>query len=448
VTSRENPIKLRELAESLVAFGKVNGADEVEITILDGYEFNVDVRLGKIENLVEAGSRSLGLRVIKDRKTAFASCSDFSTETLQQLLANAIKRAGLANFDEFAGLPTLSPSRTDILSLKIFDPEITGLDSETKIALAMETEKIALADRRISNSFGSSFTTKEVKIILANSNGFLQEYDQTYCSLDLGLQAGETDDRVEDSWFSAKRHFKELETPEEVAKKAVERTVRQLKPRKIKSQNVPVVFEPMMTSWLMGFLFACVSGTAIYQKASFLLGKLDERIGNQRVTVIDDGLMPGMLGTRPFDGEGVSCQKTLVLDKGILKNYLCNSYAARKLSLKSTGNSDGTGVSPNNFYLTPGELPPEKIISSLDRGLIMVKTLGHGLNPVTGDISRGAFGLWVENGEVVYPVSEITVSGNLGEILNDIEMVGNDLDFRSPVTGPTIKIREMTVAGE
>ncbi|NOR22543.1 MAG: hypothetical protein GQ476_07660, partial [Candidatus Aminicenantes bacterium] len=176
--------------------------------------------------------------------------------------------------------------------------------------------------------------------------------------------------------------------------------------------------------------------------------KLGKRIGNERVTVYDDGLMPGRLGTRPFDAEGVPSQKTLVMDKGILKNYLCNTYAARKLKLKATGSSSGTSVSPSNFYLKAGNTPPEKIVSSLEKGLILIRTIGHGLNPVTGDISRGAFGLWVEKGEIVYPVSEITISGNLGEILNNIEVVGNDLDFRSALSGPTIKIKELTVAGQ
>ncbi len=444
---RKNRTNLRELAESLVAFGKGNGADEVEISILDGYEFSVDVRLGKIENLVEAGSRALSLQVIKDKKTAYASSSDLSKETIQHLVKNAINRAKLSSPDEFSGLPPLSKKRVDISSLRLFDPEIPKLDSEKKIALAIETEKIALEDKRITNSHGSSFETREIKIILANSNGFLEEYDQTLCSLSVGLLAGETDNQVEDYWYSSKLRFKELDSPEEIAKKAVERTVRQIKPRKIKTQKVPVIFEPTMTSWLLGFLFACVSGISIYQETSFLINKLGERIGNNRVTIFDDGLMPGRLGTRPFDAEGVPSQKTLVVDKGILKNYLCNTYAARKLKLKSTGNSSGTSVSPNNFYLEPGKTPPEKIVSSLKKGLILTRTLGHGLNPVTGDISRGAFGLWVEGGEIVYPVSEITISGNLGEILDNIEMVGNDLTFRSPLSGPTIKVRELTVAG-
>jgi len=444
----ENSTNLKEMAESLVVFGKINGADEVEISIMEDYEFSVDVRLGNIENLVEAGSRSLSLKVIKDNKTAFASSSDLSRETLQHLVKNAVKRASLASPDEFSGLPPFSPKRFDILSLKLYDHEISKLNSEKKIALATETEKIALYDKRITNSYGASFETREIKTILANSSGFLQEYDQTFCGLSLGLQAGATDSRVEDYWFSSKRHFNELEPPEEIAIKAVERTVRQLKPRKLKTQKVPVIFEPMMTSWLLGFLFACVSGVSIYQKTSFLVDKLGKRIGNNRVVIHDDGLMPGMLGTRPFDAEGVPCQKTIVVNKGILKNYLCNTYAARKLTLKSTGNSTGIGVAPNNFYLEPGEFPPEKIISSLEKGLILIRTLGHGLNPVTGDISRGAFGLWVEKGEIAHSVSEITISGNLEEILNNIEMVGNDLDFMSSVSGPTIKIKELTVAGK
>jgi PmbA protein len=448
VKGETKPIKLKELAESLVTLGKNNGADEVEISILDGYEFSVDVRFGKIENLVEAGSRSLGLRVITDKKTAFASSSDLSKDTLEHLVKNAIRRARLASPDEFSGLPALSKKRIDISSLKLFDPEILSLESAKKIALATETEKIALEDKRIINSHGSSFETREIRIVFANSNGFLEEYEQTFCGLSLGLLAGETDNQVEDYWSSSKLHFKELDSPEEVAKKAVERTVRQIKPRKIKTQKVPVIFEPMMTSWLLGFLFACVSGISIYQKTSFLVDKLGDRIGNERVTVYDDGLMPGRLGTRPFDAEGVPSQKTLIVDKGMLKNYLCNTYAGRKLNLRSTGSSSGTSVSPSNFYLQAGKLPPEEIISSLEKGLILIRTIGHGLNPVTGDISRGAFGLWVEKGEIVYPVSEITISGNLGEVLNNIEVVGNDLDFRSPLSGPTIRVRELTVAGQ
>jgi PmbA protein len=438
---------LAGLAEKLIAQARSAGADEAEVTIGDGIEFSVDVRLGKVENLVEAGSRHLGLKIVKDLKTAYASSSDFSERTLQHLVRNAVKRATLGSRDECAGLPPHVTEKPDIAALALFDPRVRELDAPDKIRLALETERIALQDKRITNSHGASFVTSEVTTVLVNSKGFAGSYDQTFCSLSVGLQAGGTDDKVEDYWFSAERFFKDLEAPEEVARRAIQRTVRQLNPRKIKTQTVPVIFEPSMTAWLLGFLFACVSGMAIYRRVSFLADRLGERIGNDRITVIDDGLISGRLGTRPFDSEGVPCRKTTVVEKGKLLTYLCNTYAARKLNLHTTGNADGAGVSPNNFYLVPGTASPEEIVSSLKKGLILVRTIGHGLNPVTGDISRGAFGLWVEGGEIAYPVSEVTIAGNLEKILSRVETVGNDLEFRTAVCGPTLKIGELTVAG-
>jgi len=438
---------LRNLAERLVNYGKRQGADEVEVTLYDGLEFNVDIRLGKIENLVEAGSRYCVLRIFKDKRVASASSSDLTLSTLQALIRNAIKRAQLTHADQYVGLPKPARFKVNETSLKLYDLEISRMKPQEKIKLALTTEKIALKDKRITNSFGASFVSNELKTVLVNSNGFVGEYLQTYCSLSLGLQAGSGNQLVEDYWFSSKRHLKDLASPEEVAKKAVERTVRQLNPRKIKTQNVPVIFEPTMTSWLLAFLFSCVSGTAVYQKMSFLADKLGEKIGNDLITVIDDGLLPARLGSRPFDAEGVPTQKTKVIEKGVLKNFLCNTYAARKLNLSSTGNGNGHNVVPNNFYLEPGSLSPEEIIKSTRKGLLLTRVIGHGLNSVTGDISRGAFGLWIENGEIAYPVSEVTIAGNLGKILHSIELIGNDLHFESSICGPTIKVAEMTVAG-
>jgi len=445
---RTAAVPLRDLAEALVAYARKCGADEAEVSVVDGYEFNVDVRKGRIETLVEAGSRSAGLRVIKDRRTAYASSSDLDMGTLRRLVRNAVKRAGLGSADEFAELAPLSKELVDAAALSLYDPEIARLDSKTKIRLAVETERAALRDRRITNSYGATFATNEIRSVLVLSNGFVGEFEQTYCGLGVGLQAGDTDNRVEDSWSSSKRHFKDLERPEEIARKAVERTVRQLGPRKLKTQNVPVIFEPTQTAWLMGFLFGCVTGTAVYQKATFLAGRLGEFIGNERITVVDDALIPGELGSHPFDSDGQPCRRTVVVEKGALRSYLCNHYAARKLGLRSTGSADGGGVTPSNFFLEKGEATPEAIIAGTKKGLLLVRTLGHGLNAVTGDISRGAFGLWIEDGAVAYPVSEITISGNLGRLLESVEAVGNDLAFHSPVTGPTIKVAEMTVAGE
>jgi PmbA protein len=448
MTEKPKSASLLELAERIVRLGKESGADEVEATVSDGREFSVDVRQGQVENLVEAGSRALSFRVIKDRKTAYATSSDLKPETVRRLVRNAVSRAALGSRDECAGLPPLSSDNADISSLCLNDPEVEELETARKIKLAMETERIALEDRRITNSHGASFITNEVTTVLAGSNGFLGSYDQTFCSLSVGLQAGETDEKVEDYWVSVDRFLKNLESPETVARKAVERTVRQLHPRKIRTQTVPVIFEPAMTDWLMGFIFACTSAVAVYQKTTFLAGRLGERIGNKNITIIDDGLMPGRLGSRPFDSEGVPCRRTTVFELGVLCRFLSNTYAGRKLQLPTTGNSDGTGVSPNNFYLKPGPVSPREIIASTEKGLILTRTIGHGLNPVTGDLSRGAFGLWVEGGEIAYPVSEVTIAGNLEKILSQVEMVGNDLEFRSPVCGPTIKIGALTVAGE
>lgn len=446
--SKKGSIDFQALAENLVEYGRKNGADEIEVSAYEGSEFSVDIRLGQVESLVEAGSCGLSFRIIKDQKTAFAASSDLTEKTLHKLVNNAIERAELANPDEFAGLPQLKEMESDIASLELYDPIIFSLESKKKIDLALETERIALKNQEITNSHGSSFETREVQTILANSKGFSQGYKETFFSLGVGLQGGNTDEKVEDYWGSSSRFFNELDSPEETAKQAINRTLRQLNPKKIKTQNVPVIFEPRMTAWLLGFLFSCISGTSVYQKTTFLSDKLGKKIGNENISVWDDGLLPGKLGTSPFDSEGVPTQKTQVIDKGVLKNFLCNTYSARKLKMKTTGNAAGNSVGPNNFYLESGKSTPKEIIKSLNRGLILIRTIGHGLNPVTGDISRGAFGLWVENGEIIYPVSEITISGNLGTVLNSIEEIGNDLEFRSAVTGPTIKIAEMTIAGE
>jgi len=440
--------ELKNLAESLVDYGRANGADEVEVAVGDGREFSVDVRLGQIENLVEAGSTHLGLKIIKDMRTAYATSSDLNLETLRRLVRNAVARAELGSRDECAGLPPPSGLRIDASALDLSDHDMAAFDARRKIHLALETERIALADKRISNSHGASFVTNEGSVTLANSNGFLGVYEQTFCSLSVGLQAGETDEKAEDYWYTVDRFYKNLDPPEVVARKAVERTIRQLQPKKISTQTVPVIFEPAMTAWLVGFLAACVSGTAVYQKTTFLADRLGDRIGNDLVSVADDGLMPGKLGSRPFDSEGVPCRRTAVVENGILRHFLCHTYSARKLKLESTGNADGGGVGPNNFYLAPGPASLQEIIASTRKGLLLTRTIGHGLNPVTGDFSRGAFGLWVENGEIAYPVSEITISGNLEEVLKNIEIVGNDTDWRSSVCGPSIKVSGLTVAGE
>ncbi len=232
--------------------------------------------------------------------------------------------------------------------------------------------------------------------------------------------------------------------PEAIAREAVHRVTRLIGARKIKTQNVPVVLEPQMTASLLGFFCGCIMGSGVYLKQTFLADKLGQKVGNKNAHIVDDGLMPGVPGAKPFDGEGVPIQKTVILEEGFLKNFLLDTYSARKLQMTSTGHASG----PNNVYLIPGDKTPEEIVSSVDSGFLLTGTIGHGTVPTTGDISWGAFGLWIEKGEVAYPVAEVTISGNLGRILNEIEMVGNDLEFKRSINGPTIKIQEMTIGGK
>lgn len=431
------------LAESLVNYGRRAGADQVEVAIGRGTEFSVRVRKGQIEHLVEAGALSMGARVIVGQRVASTSSSDLSRATLERLIAGAVARARLVHADPFAGLPEKEELSVDIAALRLSDPEVARMPAEEKIRLALKTEELCLADPRVANSYGASCETHVGEFFIANSLGVRGWYEATSIALGVYLQAGSGDDLVEEGWYESRRHLADLPPPEMVAQKALMRLIRLIGPRKVPTQNVPVVFEPEVTGQLLGLLYACVNGGAIYQRQSFLVDKLGQEVASRQVRVVDEGLIPGALGTRPFDGEGVPTRTTVVIENGLLRSYLLDTYSARKLGMRSTGNASG----PTNLYLAPGPHSPEDIIASVDKGLLVTSTMGSGFNPVSGDFSRGAFGLWIEGGEVVYPVAEVTISGNLGRMLEGIEMVGNDLELRRSVIGPTVKIGELTVAG-
>jgi PmbA protein len=255
-----------------------------------------------------------------------------------------------------------------------------------------------------------------------------------------------------DAWYSVQRRLCRLDSPESVGRAAARRTLRRLGARKVATQEVPVVFDPDMAASLMRSVCGAVSGSAIYRGASFLAGKLGQQVAATGLTLVDDGRMPGGLGSRPFDGEGLPTRRTMVIENGKLASYLLDTYTGRKLGLASTGNASRSlgqppTVGPMNFYAPPGPHSPEEIIRSVDRGLYVTEMIGFGVNLVTGDYSRGAVGLWIEKGELAYPVEEITIAGNLKDMLRGIEMIGNDLEWRGAVAAPTLKIGRMTVAG-
>jgi PmbA protein len=255
-----------------------------------------------------------------------------------------------------------------------------------------------------------------------------------------------------DFWYTIARNYAGLEDPEYVGRKAAERAVRRLGAVKVETQRAPIIFEPRVARSLLGNLFEAVEGRAIYREASFLAGKLGEKIADERITLIDDGTIPGLFGSEPFDDEGVPTRRTPVIERGVLKNYLLNTYTARKLGMKTTGNASrgitgNAGIGHGNFFLEAGDKTPEQILRSVKNGFYVTELIGSGVNTVTGDYSRGAVGMWIRDGELAFPVSEVTIASTLQEMLNGVAEIGSDLEFRGSVSAPTIMIGEMTVAG-
>lgn len=441
---------LQSLAEQVLRWARAAGADDAEVSVHESTDFVTQVRMGSVEILNEATSRGLQIRVFVGQRMARAATSDMRPETLQSLVVRAVGRARLSSPDPFAGLPEESGAVADPDRLRLYDERLLGLSPEEKIRMAQETERVGLnLDTRIKNSGGAGCHTSSGFTWLANTRGFAGGYRSTSGSLSVHLLGNESDgaSQVSDYWYTLARRYDKLETPEQVARQAVERVRRHFGARKIPTQEVPVVFEPELAAELLSDLFGAVAGQSVYLRRSFLADELGKPVASPEVTVVDDGLLPEGMGSRPFDREGVASQRTVVFEKGVLERFLCGSYSARKLKLRSTGNGTGNGERPTNFYLAGGSEEPRKILGDLPRGLYLTRMIGQGVNLVTGDYSRGAFGLWIENGQVAYPVNEITVSGNLRRMLAGIERVGNDLTFRDRFSAPTLQIDRMTVSG-
>ncbi|MDQ1267233.1 MAG: TldD/PmbA family protein [Bacteroidota bacterium] len=440
---KSNIEEMQKLAESLVDYAKSKGASQAQVSIGKSDDFSVSVLNGNIDKLEQAGSTGLGLKVIVEDKVATASSSDLTKETLFKLIENAIERAKYSSVDKFSGLPEKEPLATDSDSLKVFDPTIVELKPEFKILTAKNLEKICLADKRVTRSGGAYYATSIGESCLANSNGFSGSSRKTNCYFGVEVMGGEGDNIFEDGWFTSAVNFKNLENVEDVAKKALFRMTRLLGAKKIPTQTATIVYEPNMAESLLGFLAGTLYGSSIYMKRSLHAGKIGEQIANTNINVIDDGTLQELPGSRPYDGEGVPVRRNVIVENGILKSYLLDTYSSRKLNMKSTGNASGT----NNFYLAAGSKSQEEIIKSVDKGLLLVRTVGQGTNSTTGDYSKGAYGMWIEKGEITYPIAEITISGNLGTMLKNIEMVGSDLDLIHGLNAPTIKINDMTISG-
>jgi PmbA protein len=445
--------RLLELAGNIVKRALDAGASDAECTIAEGDEFSANVRMREVESLKEAGSRGAGLRILIGRKTGASYTSDLSAEGIGKLLRSAIELADITTDDPHAGLPEPDEMGAVGGDLGLYCADVEQLETDLKIETAKRAEEAALsADPRIVNSEGGSFDSHTGRHIFANSRGFSGEYSTSYCSVSAVPVAREGESMERDYWYTMARGFGGLEPPEQVGRIAAQRALRRLNPVKVETQKVPVVFEPRTARSLLDNIYEAVHGMSIYRHESFLAGMLGEKVASENLTVIDDGTLPGLFGTSPFDDEGVPSRRTVVIDRGMLKSYLLNSYAARKLGMKTTGNASrgltgNAGIGHGNFFAEKGVRNPEEIVAGIPNGFYVTELMGFGVNVVTGDYSRGAAGLWIRNGELAFAVSEVTIAGNLKDMLRNIEAIGSDLEFRGSVAAPTLKVGEMTVGG-
>jgi PmbA protein len=452
-------LDLETMAADVVSLAMKAGASDAEAVAREGDEFSVNVRMGQVETLKESGSRGLGLRVFLGTRSASASTSDLTADGIRQLVEGALALAKVTEEDPFTGLPETAEFGAVEDDLHLYYDDVYSLSGPERIEWARRAEAAALAaDPRITNSDGGSFDAATGRKAMANSRGFAGGYRSSYAGVSVAPLAMDANGAMQrDGWWSGARRLNDLESPESIGQEAARRTLRRLGARRVATQRVPIVFAPEVARSLIGSIFEAASGDAIWRGASFLAGRLGEPIAAPSLTIIDDNTMllptgAGGFGSSPFDGEGLPSRRTVVVEAGVLRSYLLNTYSARKLGMKSTHNASrglaGTpGIGCGNLYLEPGMLTPEEILAAIPAGLYVTGLMGFGVNVVTGDYSRGATGLWIENGALTHAVEEVTIAGNLAEMLKNVTAIGNDLEFRGAVASPTLRIDGMTIAG-
>jgi PmbA protein len=449
---------LRQIAAEVLDRALKAGATDAEAVAHEGEEFSALVRLGQVEMLKESGSRALGLRVFHGLRAASTSTSDLSREGLEKLVEGAVALAKITSEDPFVGLPDAGAFGKIEGDLGLYFDDVNEQPPAERIEIARRCEAAAMAyDTRIQNSGGGDFDTATSHKVMVNSRGFMGEYRRSYCGFSAAPIAHDERGRMQRNfWYSSSRTVRGLATPEEIGRIAAQRTLRRLGARQVKTQKAPVVFSPEVARSIIGNIFDAANGDAIYRHATFFADMLGERVAGDNVTVIDDGTLVfhgiGGFGTTPYDGEGLPTRRTVLVERGILKSYVTNTYTGRKLGIPSTGNAarglaGNPGIGAGNFYLEAGEGTPEQLIADVKQGLYVTETMGFGVNLVTGDYSQGASGLWIENGELAYPVEEITIAGNLKQMYRNISAIANDLNFRSASASPTIRVEGMTIAG-
>jgi PmbA protein len=447
-------VDLRDVARDLVERARRAGADAADAIVGESDGLEVGIRLGEVEKLKRSRERRAGLRVFVGNATAIASSGDLAAGGLAALVEDALALARVTAPDAHGGLPDPADLATSFPDLDLYDPTVETLEPGPAFDRCRAAEDAArAASVEITNSEGAEFGCGGGQVALASSAGFAGTYGSSSFTLSAVPIATRDGQMQRDYWYTTGRKLAVLEDAAAVGREAARRTLRRLGGRRVPTGQYPVVFDPDSAASLLRHLAGAISGSALYRRASFLVDQLGETVAAPAVTIVDDPLRPGGLGSRPFDGEGVVSRRRTIVERGVLKSYLLDSYSARRLGLHTTGHAaraagDAPGVSPTNFYLEAGTDSPEAIIASIPRGLYVTELIGFGVNGVTGDYSRGAAGLWIENGELTHPVEEITIAGNLRDMYRGIVKIGNDLRFRSSTASPTIAIDRMTIAGE
>ena len=439
----------QKILGSLLDAAKKAGADAADALYVEGVSSSVSYRLGKLEDVERAESYDLGLRVFVGQKVAFVSSTDFSDDALGALPGRAVQMARLAPEDKFAGLAPKDRLAKTIPALDLEDGAEPS--AETLIERARAVESAAMAVKGVTNSEGGGASFSRSAVALATSSGFYGRYAGTSHSIGVAVLAGEGTGMERDYDHASARQAHDLRSAEEIGRSAGEKTVRRLNPRSMKSQSVPVVFHPDEAAGLIGHLAGAISGAAIARGVSFLKDRMGEQVFAPGIHVIDDPHRVRGLRSKPFDGEGVANARRALIADGKLASWMLDCASARQLGLETTGHAArGTGGPPSpsstNLYLQAGSLAVKDLIADIKQGFYVTELMGMGVNGVTGDYSRGAAGFWIENGEIAFPVSEVTIAGNLKDMFARLTPA-NDLEFRHGINAPTVRIEGMTLAG-
>lgn len=437
------------LLEDLLKKAKAAGATDADIVLADSSSVSVSRRNGEPESLIRSEEAEIGLRVFVGQKQAIVSSSDRAPDTLAQMAEHAVAMAKNVPEDPYAGVASPDEIAKDFPDLELFDA--TELDVAKMTELADAAEDAARAVKGVTNSDGAAFDTSRETVYYVASNGFAGDFSSSGFSISVSVIAGQDTAMETDYDFDSTAFYADLKAPAEIGESAGKRAVAALNPRKGPTRQIPVVFDSRASGGLIGSLSSAISGSMIVRGTSLLKNRMGEQVFASNITVVDDPFLKRGHRSNPFDAEGIAPQKRNIIDKGVLTSWLLDTSSARQLGLKSTGNASRSASSPPspkpaNFYMLPGEKTVDELIAGIDEGFFVTQMMGSGGNPVTGDYSRGARGFWIEKGKIAYPVSEMTIAGNLRDMWMNME-AANDLSYRYGVDAPTIRIDGMTVAG-